>query len=65
MLLTSYSTFIVLLISFVATLILATLIYKNIGRSQLKTFFLLSMVCLLICEVALLFQIVLSNKLRN
>jgi hypothetical protein len=65
MLTTSFSTFIILLLSFVATLILATLIYKKIPRSQLRTSFLFTMVCLLICDIGLLFQIVLTNRLRN
>ncbi len=62
MLLTSYSTFIILLISFIATLILAMIIRKKIPSSQLKTCFLLTMICLLICDIGLLFQIVLSAQ---
>lgn len=65
MLTTSYSTFIILLLSFVATLVLATVIDKKIAKSQLRTYFLLTLVCLLICDIGLLFQIVLTNRLRN
>lgn len=65
MLLTSYTTFLILLVSFVGTLILATVIYKKIAKSQLRTSFLLTMVCLLICDIGLLFQIVFSSRLRN
>ena len=62
MLLTSLPTFLVLLTSFVATLFLAMIINKKIAPSQLRTSFLLTLICLLICDIGLLFQIVLSPK---
>ena len=62
MLLTSLSTFFILLASFVATLILAIIINKKIAPSQLRSCFLATMTCLLICDVGLLLQIVLSPK---
>lgn len=62
MLLTSLSTFLILLASFVATLILAIIINKKIAPSQLRSCFLATMTCLLICDVGLLLQIVLSPK---
>ena len=56
MLLTSLSTFLILLASFVATLILAIIINKKIAPSQLRSCFLATMSCLynsrlfLICQ---------------
>ena len=60
MLLTSLSTFLILLASFVATFVLALIIKQKIAPSQLRTCFLATLVCLLICDVGLLLQIVLS-----
>jgi hypothetical protein len=65
MLLTSYSIFLVLLCSFVGTLALATIIYNKIAKSQLRTCFLLTLICLLVCDTGLLFQIVFSDRFRN
>ena len=60
MLLTSSSTFFILLASFAATFVLALIIKQKIASSQLKTCFLATLICLLICDVGLLLQIVLS-----
>lgn len=60
MLLTSLSTFLILLASFGATFILALIIKQKIASSQLKTCFLATLICLLICDIGLLLQIVLS-----
>lgn len=60
MLLTSLSTFLILLASFGATFILALIIKQKIASSQLKTCFLATLICLLICDIVLLLQIVLS-----
>ena len=60
MLLTSLSTFLILLASFGATFILALIIKQKIASSQLKTCFLSTLICLLICDIGLLLQIVLS-----
>lgn len=60
MLLTSLSTFLILLASFGATFILALIIKQKIASSQLKTCFLATLICLLICDIGLFLQIVLS-----
>lgn len=60
MLLTSLSTFLILLASFGATFILALIIKQKIASSQLKSCFLATLICLLICDIGLLLQIVLS-----
>lgn len=60
MLLTSLSTFLILLASFGATFILALIIKQKIASSQLKSCFLETLICLLICDIGLLLQIVLS-----
>lgn len=64
MIITSLPTFIILLISFLATLILIVLISKKIEKSQLRTSFLFSLISLMICDIGLLFQISLSQKLK-
>lgn len=60
MLLTSLSTFLILLASFGATFILALIIKQKIASSQLKSCFLATLICLHICDIGLLLQIVLS-----
>lgn len=63
MLTTNLSTFIILLLSFFITALLTVLIYKKIGKSQLKTVFILTLSCLFICYIGLLAQVLFSNNL--
>lgn len=63
MLTTNLPTFIILVASFVALTILFILINKKIAKSQLRTFFSLTVACLLICDIGLMSQALLSNPL--
>ena len=56
--------FIVLLISFIATIMLAIVIDRKIPKSQLRNSFVSIVLCLLICDTGLLLQILLADKLR-
>ena len=64
MIATNLITFIILLISFFATAILILLIFKKIAKSQLRTWFLLTIACLVICNFGLICQISFSEKLQ-
>ena len=65
MLTTNYITFIVLLLSFIATFVLCLLISQKIAKSQLKTAFSAAMICLIICDIGQLLQMVLSKRFRD
>ena len=65
MLTTNYITFIVLLLSFIATFVLALLIRQRIAKSQLKTAFSATMICLIICNIGQLLQMVISKRFRS
>ena len=59
---TNLITLIILLISFFATAILSFLIFNKIAKSQLRTWFLLTIACLVICNIGLICQILFSEK---
>ena len=63
MLTTNFFTLIVLFISFLTTAVLSVVILKKIAKSQLRTWFLLTIACLLICDIGLIGQILFSEKL--
>lgn len=63
MLTTNLSTFIILLVSFFATMLLTLIIYKKISKSQLRSSFLFTLSCLLICYVGLIAQVLFTNAL--
>ena len=63
MLTTNFFTLVVLFISFLTTAILSVVILKKIAKSQLRTWFLLTIACLLICDIGLIGQILFSEKL--
>ena len=63
MLTTNLVTLVVLFISFLTTAILSVVILKKIAKSQLRTWFLLTIACLLICDIGLICQILFSEKL--
>lgn len=63
MLTTNFLTLFVLFISFLTTAVLSIVILKKIAKSQLRTWFLLTIACLLICDIGLIGQILFSEKL--
>lgn len=63
MLTTNLITLVVLTISFFTTAILSFLIFKKIAKSQLRTWFLLTIACLVICDIGLIFQILFTEPL--
>lgn len=63
MLTTNLSTFIILLVSFFATMLLTLIIYKKISKSQLRSSFLFTLSCLLICYIGLTAQVLFTNTL--
>ena len=63
MLTTSLPTFMILLISFLAISILLILINRKTAKGQLRKCFSLTVTCLLICDIGLVAQALLSNKL--
>lgn len=63
MLTTNFLTLVVLFISFLSTAVLSVVILKKIAKSQLRTWFLLTIACLLICDIGLIGQILFSEKL--
>ncbi len=62
MLTTSTFTFVILLLSFFVTAVLTFVIYKKIDKSQLRTVFILTLSCLSICFIGLIFQVLFSNR---
>ena len=63
MLTTNFLTLFVLFISFLTTAVLSIVILKKIAKSQLRIWFLLTIACLLICDIGLIGQILFSEKL--
>ena len=63
MLTTNFLTLFVLFISSLTTAVLSIVILKKIAKSQLRTWFLLTIACLLICDIGLIGQILFSEKL--
>ena len=61
--LTNTLTLIVLLVSFVLTLLLSILVYSKTQKSQLRTSFLFTLLCLLICYIGQLSQLLFADKL--
>ena len=62
MLTTSTFTFVILLLSFFVTAVLTFVIYKKIDKSQLRTVFILTLSCLSIYFIGLIFQVLFSNR---
>ena len=62
MLTTGTFTFVILLLSFFVTAVLTLVIYKKIDKSQLRSVFILTLSCLSICFIGLIFQVLFSNR---